>query len=265
MNKSQIFFTFTESAKLEKIISAIPGDDFAVKIRTYMKTRADQFIIHHNKNLQFKEYEIYRHEFLPGNMKSRYLFAVILTKTNTNHPYLMFLNLDDNYITFLIPIGKDYKQADLDIYEAAILECNLAELTAIYTLLERTIYVRWRGILDSKQFSLIDCSNISNCVKKYHEIDRMAVTANEKLELKTRYREYYKSKAREFLTYYFELLNKKQYDDGWEFLKGDDGKYAGKQRLNTFFKNTKSIIGHLEIFISLFEVFHSSRMKLFCF
>jgi uncharacterized protein (DUF1499 family) len=263
MNKSQIFFTFTEHSKLEKVISSIPGDDFTIKIRKYMTVRAQQFINHHNKNLEYKDFEIYRNEFLPSNMKNKYLFAIILTKTNYNHPYLMFLNLDDNYITFLIPFGKDSKQADIEIFESAIEESNLAELTALYTLLDRTINIRKKGILNSKQFSLTECSNISNCIKKYHEIDKMNINPNDKLELKTRYREFYQDKALDFLIYYFKLLNNKQYDEAWEFLKGDNGKYSGKQRLNTFFKNTKSIIGHLEIFITLHEVFHSIRKKLF--
>jgi hypothetical protein len=261
MNKSQIFFTFSEAMKLEQIINNIPGDNYANKIRKYMISRANQFISHHNKYLEFKEYEIYQVPFL----SERYLFAIVLTKTNTNHPYLMFLNLDETNITFLIPFGKDYKQADLDLYESSIDEATIPELTAIYILLEKTIYIRKKGILDSKQFSLIQCSNISNCVKKYHEIDRMTVSATDKLELKTRYREYYQHKALDFLKYYFDILDIKEYDEAWEFLKGNDSKYHGKQRLNTFFKSTKSIIGHLEIFIILYEIFHSSRKKLFGF
>lgn len=265
MNKSQIFFSFTEPDKLENVINGLPGNDYEAKIRHYMKARATQFISQHNKYLEFKEYEIYRHQFLPGNMKLRYLFAIILTKTNTNHPYLMFLNLDDRYITFLIPFGKDYQQADLNVFTGSIEEANLAELTAIYTLLERTKFIRENGILESKQFSLLACNNITNCVKKYHEIDKMNISANEKLELKSYYREYYQQKAKEFLAYYFHLLDKKEYDEAWQFLKGDKGAYQGKQRLNTFFKNTKTIIGHLEIFITLYEVLHASRQRLFGF
>ena len=258
MYKSQIFVSFQEPNRIEKVINNIPGDDYAIKIRQYMTTRAKQFINHHNKYLHFKEYEVYTVPFLP-----RYLYAIVLTTTNTNHPYLMFMNLDDIYITFLIPFGKDYKQADLDLYENAIYESNKAELAAIHLLLDKTIFIRKKGILESKQFSLIACSNISNCVKKYNEIDRMAISPNDKLELKARYREYYQHKALDFLKYYFDILDRKEYDEAWEFLKGDAGKYAGKQRLNTFFKNTKSAIGHLEIFITLYEVFHSSRKQLF--
>lgn len=260
MNKSQILFTFQESNPIINIISSIPGDDFILKIKQYMTSRANQFINSHNKFLEFKDYEIYKSSLLPN-----YIYAIILTKTNFNHPYMMFLDINSKIITFLIPFGKDYKQADLNLYEEAIEESTLAEREAMYLLLDKTIYIRKKGILESKQFTLLDCSNITNCQKKYHEIDKMPISQTQQLELKAYYRNQYLHKALDFLTYYFDLLNNKDYNEAWEFLKGDDGKYQGKQRLNTFFKNTASIIGHLEIFISLYKVFHMVRAKLYGF
>jgi hypothetical protein len=260
MNKSQIFFTFQETRPIINIISSIPGDDFILKLRQYMTSRANQFIISHNKFLEFKEYEIYKSSKLPN-----YIYAVVLTKTNTNHPYMMFLDINKNFITFLIPFGKDYKQADMDLYANAIDEVNSIELEAIYLLLDKTIYIRKKGILESKQFSLLDCSNITNCQKKYHEIDKMSISLTQKQELKAFYKQQYLHKALDFLKYYFDLLDAREYDEAWEFLKGDDGKYQGRQRLNTFFKNTKNIIGHLEIFISLYELFNRTKGKLYGF
>jgi hypothetical protein len=69
----------------------------------------------------------------------------------------------------------------------------------------------------------------------------------------------------ELLNHYFTLLEQKNYSDAYDFLKGGKSKinkYYGKKRLNTFFKNNKSIMGHLEVFISLYELLHMSRMKL---
>jgi hypothetical protein len=261
MNKSQIFISFQEPREIKYIINQVPsGDDFLSKLRIYMTSRANQFITLHNKFLAFKEYEIYKSSILPN-----YIYAIIITKTNVNHPYMMFLDINSSVITFLIPFGKDYKQADLDIYQAAIPECSVAELEAVYLLLDKTIYIRKKGILDSRQFSLLDCSNISNCQKKIHEIDKMQVGHAEKQDLKARYVNAYLDKALDFLKYYFDLLNGKEYDDAWEFLKGTKGKYKGRQRLNTFFKNTRSIIGHLEIFVSLYEIFHMARERLYGF
>lgn len=258
MNKSQIFFTFQESKPIINIISSIPGNDLLLKIKQYMTSRANQFITSHNKFLQFKDYEIYKSSKIPN-----YIYAIVLTKTNFNHPYMMFLDMKNSFITFLIPFGKDYKQADMDLYEGAIGEANMAELEAIYLLLDKTIYIRKKGILESKQFTLLDCSNITNCQKKYHEIDKMSISMKDKLELKAYYKNQYLHKALDFLKYYFDLLDRKEYDEAWEFLKGDRGEYRGKQRLNTFFKNTKNIIGHLEIFVSLYEIFHMARLKMY--
>jgi hypothetical protein len=260
MNKAQIFFTFRESSTLESTINQIPGTaDYSQKIISYSTTKGQQFVKFHNKYLDVRDCQLFTlQQYLP-----RYIFVLIQTKTNTNHPYLLFFNLDDIYITFLIPFGGDYKQADSSTYWGALDEANQIELTAIYILLEKTIYIRKLGIVDSRQFSLINCSNISNCIKKMREIDKMRVGASEKQELRARYSEYYLHKAIDFLKYYFDLLENKNFDEAQLFLKGGDSKHFGKQRLNTFFKNTKSIIGHLEIFISIYELYHESRMMLF--
>jgi hypothetical protein len=98
-----------------------------------------------------------------------------------------------------------------------------------------------------------------------HEIDKLRIGNAEKQELKARYANAYLDKALDFLKYYFDLLNRKEYEEAWEFLKGTKGKYKGRQRLNTFFKNTRSIIGHLEIFVSLYEIFHMARERLYGF
>jgi hypothetical protein len=257
MNKAQIFFTFRETAKIESIINQITeNNDYTKKIEIYMTTKSQQFIKFHNKNIDVRQCQFYTMPYLP-----RYLFATVYTKTNTNHPYLLFFNLDDIYLTFLIPFGGDHKQADMSTYFGAIDESNLVELTAILVLLEKTIYIRKLGIVDSKQFSLVNCSNISNCVKKIHEIDKMRISVLEKQNLKNKYNEYYLYKAVEFLKYYFDLLDTRNFNEALLFLKGGDSKHFGKQRLNTFFKNTQTIIGHLEIFISLYELYYTTKDK----
>jgi hypothetical protein len=260
MNKAQIFFTFRESSTLELVINNISGiSNYSQKIISYSTTKSQQFIKYHNKYLDVKDCQIFTlQQYLPN-----YIFVLIQTKTNTNHPYLLFFNLDDIYITFLIPFGGDYKQADNSTYWGALDETNKVELSAIYILLEKTIYTRKLGIIDSRQFSLINCSNITNCIKKIREINKMRVSITEKQELTARYNEYYLHKAIDFLKYYFDLLENKDYDEATLFLKGGDKSHFGKQRLNTFFKNTKSIIGHLEIFISIYQLFHEARMILF--
>lgn len=260
MYKSKIFYQYREKEIIQNIIlkTGNETDSYHTKIEKYVTTKAYQFIKFHNPILEFKSYDIYSLPQLP-----KIIYVLVLTKTNTNHPYLLYLSLEDIYLTFLIPFGKERKQADSDIYYSALDECDLVEKMAMYILIEKSIMIRKRGILESDQFSLIQCSNITNCSKRYHEIDKMNITNSEKQKFKDIAREFYLHKAIEFLQYYFALLDNKEYDEAYEFLKGDDGKYFNKQRLNTFFKNTKAIIGHLEIFISLYELYFTAREKLF--
>jgi hypothetical protein len=275
MNQSHIFYRFKESTKIDRAIKNIPiqtqqyqipdhqnpATIYNEKINLYMTSKAIQFIQYHNKNLEYKESQIYTLPFLP-----RYLFLVILTKINTNHPYLLYVNLDDNTLNFLIPFGNEQKQANLLEYFETIVDCNIPDLAAIYILVEKTVYIRKYGIINS-QYSLIDCSNISNCIKRMRDIDKERISTNQKLILKKKYNEYYLNKAVNILKKYFDILEAKDYEEARLFLKESRGyrgtsKYFGKERLDTFFKSTKTIIGHLEIFIIMYELLHEARMRL---
>ena len=269
MNQSPIFFRFKESTNIKKAINyvKIESNNYNDKIKVYMDTKAQQFLQYHNKNLEYKESQIYTLSFLPN-----YLFLVFITKTNTNHPYLLYISLDDTYNTlnFLIPIGKEQKQGDIADYSDTISNCNKADLSAIYILLDKTIYTRKYAILNLR-FNLLDCDNITNCIKKMRDIDKQRISSSQKTEMKKKYNEYYINKAINILKKYFDILDEKDYDEAFLFLKGSGdrnrdrhykSKYFGKERLNTFFKNTKNIIGHLEIFIIMYQLFHQSRMRL---
>ena len=265
MNQSPILFRFKETIKIEKAIknTQTTSNNYNEKIKLYMITKAQQFLQYHNKSLEYKESQIYTLPNLP-----RYLFLVFITKTNTNHPYLFYINLDDinNTLNFLIPIGKEQKQGDISNYMETIPICNIPDLSAIYILLDKTIYIRKYGILNL-QFNLLDCNNISNCIKKMRDIDKQMISTNKKNEMKVKYNEYYMNKALNILKKYFDILDAKDYEEAYLFLKGNSrtirhSKYFGKERLDTFFKNTKNIIGHLEIFIVMYQLLHQARMRL---
>jgi hypothetical protein len=266
MSHSQIFIRFKETVRIEKAINNTYveinnyNQKYNEKIHTYMSQKAQQFLNYHNKNLEYNESQIYTLQFLP-----RYIFLVFLTKTNLNHPYLLYVNLDSNILNFLIPLGKEQKQIDINDYIDTIATCNTYDLSAIYILLDKTIYIRKYATLNLK-FNLLDCNNISNCIKKMHEIDKQRISSSQKYELKNKYNTYYINKAIDILKKYFDMLDAKDYDEAQSFLKGDESryksKYFGKVRLNTFFKNTKNIIGHLEIFIVMYELLHQARMRL---
>lgn len=263
MANSSIFLRFKENTKIEKAIKymQVESNNYNDKINAYMITKAQQFLQYHNKSLEYKESQIYTLQFLP-----RYIFLVFITKTNTNHPYLFYVNLDERTLNFLLPTGKEQKQANIEDYMETISNCNISDLSAIYILLEKTIYIRKYAILNMR-FNLLDCDNISNCVKKMREIDKMKISSTQKNELRTKYNTYYLDKALNILKKYFDILEAKEYEEAYLFLKSNHNnryksKYFGKERLDTFFKNTKNIIGHLEIFIVMYQLLHQSRMKL---
>lgn len=253
--KNLIFQKFQENNKISTVIHQY----FSDQIKTYLEAKCTAFLKYHNPKLSVKEVQIYN---MP-NLSDRHIFGICFTHTSTNHPYLIYVNLDEPYITFLIPFGGEKTHGTFNIYYYAIEESTAIELTCIYLLLDKTIFIRKSGIVESKQFSLFNCNIIANCVKKMHEIDKMKITKSEKDNMRKKYNEYYMNKAYSFLKYYFTLLDNKQYNEALQFLKGKDTKYFGKERLNTFFKNTKLIIGHLEVFIPLYELQHKTHTRLY--
>ena len=252
--KSQIFYKFKEYDKIANVIQT----NFNGQLKTYLENKCVAFLKYHNSKLAFKEIQIFN---MP-NLPDKHYFGICYTHTQTNHPYLIHVNMDEPYIMFLIPFGGDKTHATFPTFYYAIEESDYIELTCIYILLDKTIFIRKSGIVESKQFSLFNCSNIANCVKKMHEIDKMKISKTEKDALRAKYNEYYINKAYDFLKYYFTLLDKKEYNEALLFLKAKDSKYFGKERLNTFFKNTKVIIGHLEVFIPLYELLHKTHATL---
>jgi len=262
METEKIIFQFKEIGKIEDVINSIDiskykcDNIFEERLRLYVKMKASRFIKHHNKNLEYNECNIFTVPYLP-----KYIFIILYTKTNVNHPYLLYFKLDDILLNYLIPYGGDKFQANYDKYYRNIQYGNKIETTAILTLLDKTIYIRKIGVFDSKQFSILRCYNISNCIKKMKELESMKISQSEKERLQQHYNDFYISKAIEFLKYYFYLLNNKLFNEAFLFLKGDDEMYK-KQRLNTFFIDDKIIIGHLEIFISLYELYFATKQKL---
>ena len=291
MNTSKIQITFQENMKIENIISNINGsgsssNNINDKIKIYLNTKASQIIKFHNPYVDFNSNSnsnnintkntIVSIPYLPG-----YIFMVAYTISHTNHPYLIYFNRDDKIINVLIPIGKEYQQADTQDYINAINaihltntknknktnktnKTNIVLITAIYLLIENTINTRKYGIQYS-QFSILTCENMTLCYNKIYDITQMKINEYEKQKLYKHTQEYYIKIGLELLNKYFTLLEQKNYSEAYDFLKGGKSKfnkYYGKTRLDTFFKNNKTIMGHLEVFISLYELLHLARMKL---
>ena len=165
----------------------------------------------------------------------------------------MFVDGASSIIGMLIPYGVEQKQAPMQEIPSIIPLCTPMEKYALYLALVKSIELRKSAILDSDQYSLLKCENISNCTKKMNEIKKMKISKESKIDMINECQAVYLDKAVAFLRKYFILLANQDYNEAREFLKGDKGKYFGKQRLNTFFKNSKAIIGHLHIFIPLYQ------------
>lgn len=208
-----------------------------------------QIIKTHNKDIRPVKFEI---ETSPKN--PNYQYIMFQTAPNNNHPYIMGVDLLNSIIIMVIPFGNDAKQNDLNQIPDVLPHCNYFEIYALYLAILKSINLRKKGILEDDQYNLLQCSNISNCQKKFNEIRKMRISKEEKEKQIKEYKIYYQKKAVTFLKTYFDLLTNQDYNEAFQFLKGNQGKYFGKQRLNTFFKNSKSIIGHLQIFIPLYQM-----------
>ena len=301
MDTSKIQLVFKETKTLLKIIETsylTSSNKLFDKIKAYLDIKAQQIINYHNPNLEFNinnininsNTNIFIFDYLP-----RYVFMVAYTLSNINHPYIIYFNMDDIFINVLIPIGKDYQQANTEDYINVISsitpfkpkkcsskqtkksvtkintiimnENNKVLLTAIHVLLINTIKTRTHGIIYSK-FSILTCENMVLCKNKLIEIINMDIEDSEKHELYIKIQDYYRNLGIKLLQTYFTLLRSKDYIKAYDFLHGGHYKfneYYGKTRLNTFFKNNKNnnnIIGHLEVFISLYKLLYMNIEKL---
>lgn len=232
-NKAKAFFSLYELEPIMNLILKTDGKNYNEKILNYINNLSRNIIISHNRRLGLRETAIYTFPYL----SSGDIFIIIVTKANTNHPYLLYLNVNSNEIKVLLPIGGDRKQVDLDIINNFLPICDWTELFMINLLLEKTIFIRKTGILIEKQFTLIDCNNITHCKKKIQEIKKSSMISSEKDEQIKKYTNYYLQKGLDMLTHFFDLLMNNQIDEAKVFLKGDtSGLLKNKQRLNTFFR-----------------------------
>lgn len=187
-------------------------------------------------------------------------YAALLTRPNTNHPIIIFANVNESIMYLIRPFGKDPGQIGLDELERMLDSrykdmINKAEYYALYLAFQESIRQRKRELIYNDRHSLLKCSNIQACVSKQRELARKrGITHAERDREMKKWNEYYEKKSVRFMEKYFKLLDDREYDEALMFLKGGDTKkYFGKQRLDTFYRNTKNIIGHLQIFIDLYQ------------
>jgi hypothetical protein len=203
----------------------------------------------------------YKYHEAPKYIPGLYI-ATLITRPESNHPFIIFAMANKPYIYLLTPFGKARDQIDINDYMVLadsrfISEMTRAEYYAIFVMLAEMVNIRRRELIESDRYSLLKCENIKQCMVRYRTLTRKrGGSPNEKAKEMKQWVVYYEKKAAVFLTKYFRLLEDRNYDEAWRFLKGNKGSYFGRQRLNTFFVQSSSIIGHLEIFISIYELMH---------
>ena len=160
--------------KLPVVIGTIPKEILITRLTEY----ASNLVKHHNPALTSKKTEIVQH---PRN--SQWLYITVITSPNVNHPYIVFVDTTSNIICMLIPYGTEQKQAPMQEIPSIISLCTPIEKYALYLGLLKSIDLRKSAILDSDQFSLLKCENISNCSKKMNEIKKMKIGKDLKIEM----------------------------------------------------------------------------------
>jgi len=207
---------------------------------------------------------------------SNYIFVILKSKIALTHPFVVFANIDSNIINVTMTFGKENKlgQYKLDEFENIlnikwITSITPSEYYAIYLLIADSIQTRKLDLIIHDKFSLLKCSNIKQCIITTSKIKR---EYSNKSVVNTLIKEkelYYKKKAITILEKFFQFLDEKNFEEAYLFLKSEKirkgngkgriiqhNKYFGKERLDTFFKSNKKLIGHLHIFIDLYQFIH---------
>jgi hypothetical protein len=252
MISNKLYYTYNFGIPIKDI--ATNYDD----IIDFLYTKTQLFISQHNPSIKIDRHDspiTYKQH--PG-----YVYFLTYTKPGVNHPYMTYSNVYTPYITIMIPIGGDYGQCGFkDIYNILDTEQNFtdADYLGLYVLLQKTIIIRKDNILVQDRYSVLKCENMTNCKKKIAALNNDP-EFNYNINVLSReiefYKQYYRDKGIRLLTTYFNALEAGYFKDAYDFLKGGtkSSNYFGRERLNTFFKDTSVIIGHLQIFIPLYEL-----------
>ena len=237
-------------------IKNVSKDDIFIRSIEYgdMLDIGIEYIKKHNPDVNFKYYN-----FVSDPNLQDYRIMFLYTTPFNNHPYLFVRQRSEengknnNEVIILNPLGNKEKQ----ISDEELLKYNDSfdelERNMLVLYLRKNIGYR-KNILLENNFSLLQCSNITNCVRKNSEIRKMKISYIEKEQLMERYESQYYEKGKKIIDSYFNLLEENDFEEAKAFLKGNKGKYFNKTRLNTFFKNNKKVVGHLEVFIGIYKL-----------
>ena len=262
-------------------------------INAYLTYKGLEYLKQELPYLPITEYSIQKNI---NNLDS-FVYVVLKSKNSITHPFIVYANINSNKIYCVMSFGKENKMAHYPLHPfdtfLNVKHQDLftrADSYALFLLFADSIQTRKKEIITHDRFSLLNCSNIKQCVATTNKIKRDAGivvrrtkkkgkkksiytgSVNKELQAKELY---YKKKAIVILERFFKMLDNANFTEAYKFLKlervkrkGEKGKvgvdkghiargdYFGKERLDTFFKSNRKLIGHLQIFIDLYQFTH---------
>lgn len=249
--KNNIIFTFTHPTKL--------NEDKKIKLMlATFKTFLDNYCTKIKKKVpSFPLLKIDKTELIKKQNNTNTFYMFIYTKPYNNHPFLVYGNLFKLEYKIVIPFGDKKGQVDINKYLSHINGFTTDEKLAIKHLTNRTMIIRKENLLLNSKYSILNCENIGECIKKVKSIEKTKLAKITKDKQILIVRKYYKDKALKLLNIYFNLLATNKFDEAKYFLEGKrlNKKYPQyKLRLGEFFSHKEDIIGHLKIFIPLYKL-----------
>ena len=215
--------------------------------------------LYYDKTLSVNNYIFHK------SWNANIMYISLITAPNKNHPVVAYAHMGEPYIYMIRPFGKDKGQVGLDQFED-LLDAKYrdrltpSEYYGLYLLFSESTRQRKLEMIFDDRHSLLKCSNIKPCQAKLKAIqmDPKLKTAAARQAMSAKWQEFYERQSIKMIETYFELLDEREYAVAYAFLKSKSGKPSktgGKAgpRLDTFFVESKSIIGHLQIFISIYQ------------
>lgn len=188
-----------------------------------------------------------------------WIYISLVSKQSANHPWVAACNIYSKNFEVYRPFGRDPGQISIEQFNSILSSTRFtkAQYYGFYILFSENMRVRKEEMFFNSKHSLLRCDNIKQCLLKRKEIAKSRMGAAAKTAEMAKYQAFYEKKCVNFLQKYFEMLDARDYDEAFAFLRMKHGKYYGKQRLDTFFVSTGEIIGHLQIFIEIYKLIYT--------
>jgi len=218
---------------------------------------------------------------LKESTDKKHFFYNILTNPYNNHPFSLFGTYDEKIIYIMIPMGNSPGQFDIKKVKTEIKSLSSIKKLALYHLLTLSIKVREISFGKYSKDDIYNCMNITPCdtyVNILKRENRLTTDLYSKLRTK------YALMVQKSIKTYFSLLKKGEYTIAKDYITKDNVNInIGKSKMsksktktkrkskksrksksksknikkNLCLKNllykSKSIIGHLLIFIEIYK------------